>query len=284
MNPEETLRNFLAMLPSLSPSELGMLQQVVSRQQQSKQGASPVGQRPFTLQALNVPAEYLVNYHQWFFQAFAQEIFNPYETEDFYNVGNPEQLTNDASVRVSSSWNDTDIKTGQAPHIIVDCEGVQLSPYSIADASEKQSGGLLDNPRNLYQKCQMDIGMLIQVVAARPQEATNLANILLVSLAKTRKIVQQIFGLFHVSYPSMSPAAPLDGTPSEKFLASIRFNTTKHVEWHETITQQTFKNIIYRLVGVASPTDRDPIVQMILGSSGLVDPQLQAYLDRMVSK
>lgn len=284
MSKEEILSQFLGSLKDYSPQELGMLQQVLARQNQAS--APSQGSKPFTLPSLNVPAEYLVNYHQYFFQSFVQEIFNPYEDEDFYSVGDPEALTNDASVRVSSSWNDADIKTGQAPHIIVDTDGVQLSnAQALADSSEnQQGGGLLDNPRNINQKCQMDIGMLIQVVAGRPQEATNLANILLISLAKTRKIVQQVFGLFHVSYPSMSPAAPMDGAPSEKFIASIRFTTTKFVYWHETITQQTFKNIIYRLVGVCSPEDRNPIVQMILGSSMPVDPKLQEYLDKMVTK
>lgn len=275
MNKEELLTQFLGTLPEFSQQELGMLQQIVARQEQSTRVSSSDFNKAFELPALNVPAEFLVNYHQYFFQSFIQEIFNPYE--GFYNPSDPDQLTNDSSVKVSSSWNDTDIKTGQNPHVIVDCDGVQLSPFSLGDVSAN-AVPMIGNVERLNSACTMDIGMLFQVVASRPQEATNLANIILVSIAKTRKIIRELFGLYHVTYPSMSPAAPMDGSPSEKFIASIRFSTTKHVYWHETITHQTFRNIIYRLVGVCDPKDNEPLVQMVLGSDLKLDPKLAEYL------
>jgi hypothetical protein len=238
----------------------------------------------FTIPVLNVPAEFLLSYHQYFFQALLVEIFNPMQEGEFYNPSDPEELTNDSSIIISSSWNDTIIKTGQTPVVVVDSEYAAMSPLYLADrrAEAVTKNG---NKTTEHSACQMDIGMLLQVVAGRPQEANNLSNLIAVEITKMRRFIREFFGLYTISYPQVSPAAPMEGSPSNKFISSIRFKTQKMVNWSETKTDETYRNIIYRLVGVMSVDDKNPIVQMVLNSDAMqLDPKLKAYIEKLMKK
>lgn len=281
LDPVKVVQDFLAVLPTFSPQDLQAIQQILggtfAKAQATTTEANKTFDKDFKINQLNIPAEYLVNYHLWFFQAFVEEIFRPYQ-EGFYNPSDSDALTNDASIKVSSSWDDTDIKTGQNTHIVVDSESMILSSMYIGETSEL-GGSVNGNTTTMNNACKMDVGMLFQVIAGRPQEATNLANTLAMSLAKTRRFVRELFGLHFVSYPAMIPAAPMEGAPVQKYLASVRFSTTKFVHWNESITEQAYKNIIYRLTAVVGDKDNNPLVQMILGSETLsLDPNLRDYL------
>ena len=279
----EIIQSFLSILPGLSEQELDLVGQVLYSAKQTIPAKE--FKAPFEIPKLNVPAEFQVNYHQFFFQALLTEIFRPSLDEDFYAPSDPTELTNDSSVIITSSWDDTQIKTGQVPHIVVDSEYCALSPMYLADRSDK-GVTRVGNKSIEHSACKMEIGMLIQVVAGRAQEANNLGNLVLVNLAKMRKFAREFFGLYTISFPQMSPAAQMEGSPTNKYISSIRFKTEKFVNWSETITEQTFKHIIYRLVGVMCETDNKPLVQLILGSSAVssLDPTLRSYIERILTE
>lgn len=279
------LEQFLNQAKNLPITELKQLEQVFSTLVLKKQGKSlatgePVAfNAPFTLPKLNVPAEMFVKYHQYVFEAFLTEMFNPYD-DSFYHPSDPDVLTNNSDVIVSSSWNNTDQKLGQLPRIVVDTPFVALSELYMADVPGDPTKNISSSIRNENRECMMTINMTISAIAGTEAEATNLANLILVNLAKTRKIIRELLNLYQITYPSMTSGAPMEDEPVNRFMATLQFQTKHQVKWHEQITEKVFKGIIYRLAAVCSPTDNKPLINMILGSNTLrADPALKKYIE-----
>lgn len=273
----ERTKEFLELIQSYSPAELRTLSQItqVLIEKQKREAAPPERNKPFELSALNVPAEYLVNYHVFLFQAFCEELFSNYD--GYYEISQQDELTNNSSVFVTSAWS-TATKVGQAPHIIVEAESAVLSPVYLADRNDFGSARIMDKTFS-YSSCMMNIGMNIQIIAGAPAEATNIANIILMALARTRPIIRDIFALNSVSFPAMSPAAAMDGSPEQRFLSSVRFGTEKFVHWSESVTEKTYKNLIYRLVAKCSQQDSEPLVQMLWRSGWSLDPNIEKFIN-----
>lgn len=260
--------------------KVGNIVEVLKREAYNRENpASANATRQATdLPVFDVPPEYLVNYHVLYFQAFIEQLFA--NNEDYYAISSPYEMTNNSSLTVNGPWNDNSTKTGQVPRVIVEAESCGLSQAYMGDRSDRGITSAL-NKSTEHSSCWMSTGMLIQVIAGKPMEATNLANVILMSIAKTRAALRHVFALYNVGWPVMSPAAQMDDNPGEKFLATVRLTTTKSVHWNESMTEKAYRHVIYRLVGNAIREKEAPVIQMLWNSPWKLDSDLASYIQQL---
>lgn len=207
-------------------------------------------------------------YLEAIFVAWAQEWSSNYSQD--YGTKDPSSLINDSSLVISNAYNDVIQQDGQFPRLVVRCNGLNSSSSAVGNdmtgASEPRASEVGANFTKTFNKqgCYLHSTMTLYCLSQHPNEANMLGGAAFGALLESRMILQDVFSLQQIGFPSMSCASPVKESP-RVYASTIDFSVMQIIAWSNVLKKKHYKNMIFKICAILKK-EPTPAIEQIIGA------------------